>query len=230
MLNCKNRMATRIPLLALAAAIALIATCKSAYAIDTNELAILRRPPRVELRNLQAIKLDAQPPISKEDEARIRELIKNLANISSPDFGFSPTMSGGAFAPIPTARQAGAMLLTDHQLKTSDDFVELVKLGPRALPFLLKALDDQTATELVLTHDNVFGGMWFANELRGNPGNDAEQKVLATVPQAGIWRRKGHHFILHRQDRGRVFCDYRPDCGPALPGCTLSADRMHRYQ
>ena len=165
------------------ASIVLTAESKPNPATDTNDIADLMRPPRVELRNVQAIKLEIQPPVSKEEEARILKLIRNLANIGSPDFGLSPTMSGDAFAPVPTARQAGAMLLTDHHLNTSDDFVELVRLGPKALPILLKALDDQTPTKLVMKHDDGFGGMWFANELRGNPGNDAEQKVLATVPR-----------------------------------------------
>ena len=152
-------------------------------ATDTNVIAVLRRPPRVELRNVQAIKLQIQPPVSKDEKERILKLIRNLANIASPDFGLSPTMSGNAFAPVPTARQVGAMMLTDHQLSTSDDFLELVSLGPKALPFLLKALDDGTPTKLIIKHDQEYGGMWFANELGGNPGNEVEQKVLATVPR-----------------------------------------------
>ena len=44
--------------------------------------------------------------------------------------------------PVPTSRRAVSMLLTDHQLNTSEDFVELVRLGPKALPIPLKALDD----------------------------------------------------------------------------------------
>jgi hypothetical protein len=163
------------------ASIVLTAESRPNQTTDTNDIAVLMRPPKVELHNVQAIKLALLPPIGKEEQARILMLIGNLANITNPDFGLSPTMSGDAFAPVSNARRAGAMLLTDHRLSTSEDFVELVKLGPKALPLLLKSLDNQTPTKLVITHDSFFGGMWFANELRGNPGNEAEQKVLTTV-------------------------------------------------
>lgn len=165
------------------ASIVLTAQSKPNHALDTNDIAVLMRPPQVELHDVPAIKLETPPLVGKEEEKQILKLIANLANIANPDFGLSDTMSGDAFAPVPTARRASAGLLTDHKLKTSEDFVELVKLGPKALPLLLKALDNQTPTKLIITHDSFFGAMWFANELRGNPGNDAEQKVLAAAPK-----------------------------------------------
>jgi hypothetical protein len=149
----------------------------------TNRVPDPSAPPQVELHKVDSIKLEPQPLLTKEEEAHILGLIRNLAKIDSPDFGLSPTLSGEAFAPVPAAQKAGAFLMTDHQLKQSNDFAELVKLGPKALPFLLRALDDQTPTKLVVNRDFGFGGMWFANELSGNPGNVVEQKVLAIVPK-----------------------------------------------
>jgi hypothetical protein len=167
------------------AAVSLAAASPSANAADTNSIADLFAAPKVELHPVEAIRLETQPPLGREEEERILGLIRNLAKIDSPDFGLSATLSGEAFAPIPAARKAGAFLITNHQIRTSEDFAELVKLGPKALPFLLKALSNQTPTKLVMTHGFGMGGMWFANELRGNPGNQAEQKVLATVPTPG---------------------------------------------
>jgi hypothetical protein len=164
------------------AASAVVATASSVIAASTNGIADLFAPPRVEVRGVDFIKLEPKAPLGEAEDARISSLIRNLTKIESPDFGLSPTLSGEAFAPVPAARKAGAFLMTDHQIKQSEDFAELVRLGPRALPLLVKALDDQTPTKLVMKHDHGFGGMWFARELRGNPGNEAEQKVLGTAP------------------------------------------------
>ena len=105
--------------------------------------------PRVTVGRYETIRLESQPPLSPNEAGKIKALIKNLANIDSPDFGLSPTFSGFAFAPIPSARETGAMILTNPGVKESNDFKELVKLGPKALPFLLKALDEKTPTKLV---------------------------------------------------------------------------------
>ncbi len=161
----------------------MVAMATLASAAPTNDFAGLFAPARVELGRVESIKLEPHSLADKAEETKILKLIKNLAKIENPDFGLSPTFSGQAFAPIASARKAEAFLITDHHVKESNDFAELVKLGPRALPFLLKALDDQTPTKLVVHHEGVMGRMWFANELRGNPGNDEEQKVLATVPK-----------------------------------------------
>ncbi len=150
---------------------------------DTNLLAELFAPPKVRLRKVESIRVNPEPTDSAE-ETRIKGLVKNLANIESADFGFSPTMSGSAFAPLNSTERPGAFLITDHRLKRSEDFTELIKLGPKALSSLLKALDDQTPTKLVINHDFGFGGMWFDRELSGNPGNTSETRILAGVPKA----------------------------------------------
>jgi hypothetical protein len=51
------------------------------------------------------------------------------------------------------------MVLTDHRLKTSEDFHWLVASGLRALPFLLEALDDKTPTKLSSSNGGFFGIM-----------------------------------------------------------------------
>jgi hypothetical protein len=138
---------------------------------------------RLKLGELRQIQLLREDPATREEAADIKRRIRNLAKISNPDFGLSPTFSGSAFAPIAEAREAGTMLLTSHNVKTSPDLVELVKLGPKALPFLLTAIDDQTATKLIIPSHEAFGMMSFRNELSGNPANTNEQAIVDSAPE-----------------------------------------------
>ena len=142
--------------------------------VDEHE----RLRPKVKLGKVPAIELAARKPFTKETTAQIKTCIARLADIENPDFGLSTTMSGSAFLPLPSQRQSGAMILTDHQLKSSTALQTLVEIGPEALPFLLDALGDKTPTKLKLEHSSGFGAMWFANELWGNPVNELEMKTL----------------------------------------------------
>jgi hypothetical protein len=93
-------------------------------------------------------------------------------------------MIGNAFAPIASSAHFDGGILTNHQIKTSDDVRALVAFGPKALPFLLTALDDNTPTKLTMhPMDRHFGGMYFSNELDGNPTNSVEQKAIASLPK-----------------------------------------------
>jgi hypothetical protein len=126
------------------------------------------------------LKLRHRTGASAEEARRIRQLIRRLAEIDSPDFGLSGTMSGATFLPIDGTSQPGAFLFTDHRLRSSPWLRKLVELGPKSLPFLLDALDDRTPTRLVINHGGGFGIMAFTNELWGNPVNRSEQKVLGS--------------------------------------------------
>lgn len=138
-----------------------------------------RLAPRVRLGKLPAIALAPRGPADHEAIARIKKCIAALAEIDSPDLGLSPTISGTAFLPLPGQSESGAMLLTDHHLKSSDALRSLVELGPEALPFLLDALGDKTPTKLTIEHKSGFGAMWIANELSGNPVNQLEANILS---------------------------------------------------
>ena len=137
---------------------------------------------RLKLGDLRQIQLPPETLMTDGEKAEIKRQIRNLAKISNPDFGLSPTFSGSAFAPIAEARETGTMLLTSHNVKTSQDLVELVRLGPKALPFLLAAIDDQKATKLVIPSHWAFGMMTFRNELSGNPANTNELAVINSAP------------------------------------------------
>jgi hypothetical protein len=137
----------------------------------------------VRLGKIPAIALAPRPALDARKTARIKECIAKLAAIDAPDFGFSPTLSGKAFLPLPGQHHSRVMLLTDHRLKSSEALRTLVEMGPDSLPFLLDALDDRTPTKLEIEHRSGFGGMWFANDLRGNPVNPIEVRVLGVQGQ-----------------------------------------------
>jgi hypothetical protein len=147
------------------------------HAVDAGEPKQKVPSLSVKLGKLHDVPLNAAPPISPALGKRIKELIASLASLDQPDFGLSATLSGDDFAPIPGQGRAGALLLTDHQIKPSEAVKALVKLGPDALPFLLDALDDQTPTKITITHSSVFGAMWHAAELRLNAVNPTEKSA-----------------------------------------------------
>ena len=115
-------------------------------------------------------------------DERIRKLINDLADIDSPDYGFASTIGGQDFSPVPGHRIEGGMLFTDHELKRSEALCNLVKLGPRALPFLLASLDNHTPTKLTVEHRTTFGGMSYDRELDWNPVNESESNMIRSLP------------------------------------------------
>jgi len=141
--------------------------------------------PNVKRGVLPELKLQSAVTATDEEAAAIKRNIANLATIEHPDFGLSGTMGGMAFAPIPGSEETtGGFLMTDHRLQTADDFRRLVSFGPRALPFLLEALNDKTPTKLKMSRENsFFMVMELAAELHGNPTNSIEQKAIASLPK-----------------------------------------------
>lgn len=134
----------------------------------------------IRLGKIADIKLGPRPPITEEAKKEIKSLIRKLAEMDSPDFGLSATMSGHAFAPLPDQEHAGMMVLTDHKFQRSDALRLLVEKGPDALPFLLDALDDATPTKLKMDHNSgPIGFMGFGDELSINPLNPVERRSPA---------------------------------------------------
>lgn len=130
----------------------------------------------IRLGNVPAIKLAPRTALSQEKKERIQKLIAALAEVETPAFGMSATVTGHAFAPLPGQEHFQMGLLTNHRLKSSNAFRNLVELGPEALPFLLEALGDKTPTKLKI---EPFGMMGFGAEISGNPLNPLERRVLA---------------------------------------------------
>lgn len=134
---------------------------------------------RVVLGAVPRIELPATQPPGEEESRRIRSLIDDLTRLDAPDYGLSSTLAGSAFAPLPQLQsfQAG-LIQINHRLTTNGALLELVKLGPRAMPFLLEALSDPRPTKLELEHESGFGGMWFAAEMAWNPASPIERDAM----------------------------------------------------
>ena len=144
----------------------------------------------VRLGAIPEVKLQRRVEASVDEIGEIKRCISELAKINAPDVGLSPTMSGSAFLPIKGMSDFGGFLITNHRLESSTALRRLVELGPKALPHLLNALDDHTATGLQIKHSGFDGAMWFANELGtvssnevwSNPVNERERRVLGKLP------------------------------------------------
>jgi hypothetical protein len=99
------------------------------------------------------------PGVSAREAAAMRKRIAALAAVNDPDYGLPLLDSGGwAFAPVVGKQKVANVRGTDGQVKAAGAVVELVQLGPRAIPFLLEALDDKTPTGAV---ENLFDPMRF---------------------------------------------------------------------
>lgn len=88
-------------------------------------------------------------------DARIQELIDRLREIDKPDEGITCTSGGGVgFDALAKDEEAPPVLR------------ELVRLGPAAIPALLRHIDDKRETKLTFhAKDPAFGGMYARSEI-----------------------------------------------------------------
>ena len=128
--------------------------------------------PRLEVEGEKAKpvveRIKSMPPLPSHvatdaEKAEIARLIKRLAEIKDPDVGLSPGMSGSAFAPVEELNEFGSGILMNHGHQRNQTLVKLVAFGPKAVPQLLAALDDETPTRLTLEHDGFFGYMGYCD-------------------------------------------------------------------
>ena len=153
----------------------------------------------MKLGTVPDVKLTPRPPTDPALVRRIKGLIADLANLDGADVGLSATLSGGNFAPVPGQARFDVLVLTDHRVKPSQTFRDLVALGPDALPHLLDALDDKTPTKITIK--NNFGFMGFGDEIPMNPVSPVEAVLRKprVTPRGGT--RAG---AAKRQDGGRL--------------------------
>ncbi len=164
----------------------MVVTISRRAAADTlSTRAALQSPPRVRLTTIPVVKLPPTTPLTTADAARIKHLIRQLAQIDHPDVVLSaPTYSGTGFAPLPRFKAPDVMCVGDPDDPNhpgASALTELVRLGPRALPFLLEALDDSTPTKTVTRQGMVL--MRFLTRMDTNPTNAREEAALATLPR-----------------------------------------------
>lgn len=116
---------------------------------------------------------------SHSDQKQAAQLVKSFASIKQPYYGLSGDVIGVAFSPIPT-RDISSNFGFDRPILTAEEsFRNLVRMGPRAMPWLLQSLDDKTLTNLVITHEGAWGALLFVPHLQTNPCNLRESASVA---------------------------------------------------
>jgi hypothetical protein len=151
-------------------------------------LTLMLKDVNREVRDAAAAALgrrDFETEASETEIRQIEKLIADLAKIDSRDSRFTQTTAEEAFAPVPNAgrldRGFDSGVVASHELKWNAAFARLVELGPKALPFLLKSLDDRTPTRLTIKCARGTGTMEFGREISGNPFNTHEAATLASA-------------------------------------------------
>jgi hypothetical protein len=113
------------------------------------------RPPEVSGASENPVQ--QSDPLENVSADQIKKLIAGLADLDRPDFGLSSSISADrSFAPLAGMATIEGGQMTDHGVGQADNLRRLVQLGPKAMPFLLEALDDQRPTKLVVQHGQLF--------------------------------------------------------------------------
>ncbi|MFO0828320.1 MAG: hypothetical protein U0572_09230 [Phycisphaerales bacterium] len=143
--------------------------------------------------------------LTPAEAKEIDELIAKLVEIDAPDRGMSPSMSGHLFAPLPESATFDGGILGAHHLITPETIVKLVGYGPKAMPALLRSLDDPTPTKLKIEHGGGFGGMWHSTEVDVSVIRVQEQEAFAKHPElaegaSGMSEEDIHEWTITRGD------------------------------
>ena len=155
---------------------------------QSKEEAELKRNPDASVTRLIALPKLPNPhesSLTPADGKHIEDLISRLAEIDGPDAGISPSMTGSTFAPVLGSERFSMGLLSPQDRKTSAALLELVQIGPKALPLLLKHLDDATPTKYGISVKGPFPSLMHGRELDVSEANPVEmeaRKALRSEP------------------------------------------------
>lgn len=175
---------------------ALIACVLPGFGTSAAQVLPIDDPAHLRLRPVPHIALNRTIEASAVERERIQADIRALAEIDQPDFGLSPIVTGSSFAPVPSMGQASAGVLIAKPHRASESFTSLVQFGPKALPFLLAALQDRTPTRLVVRNELPMGAIEFARELHGNAANPTERKILHALPAGAASGRNSSSYTV----------------------------------
>jgi hypothetical protein len=87
-------------------------------------------------------------PSSAMGNDDIESLINQLPDVSKMGFGYSAQFSGSQFLPDSDSNEVHTLVLGSQAPANSDILEAIVKAGFRAVPFLLKHIDDARATKI----------------------------------------------------------------------------------
>ena len=125
----------------------------------------------------------------EHDREAVSAWIDELVTAATPGAGYSATMSGSQFLPVPAIRSMESFVFVDtHGLGIFPPLERLEAAGPAALPALLEHLDDARPTQFEVT--SLGCCMWSECRVYGNPLNALERRVLGYhVLEAFGWGR-----------------------------------------
>jgi len=115
---------------------------------------------RITLRMLKGIPLLLLVSLTSCERSRfsnVSSLVNDLASVTHSGIGYSGTVSGSAFAPLPDDGEVQSIELAEddhpaHAVRAPESLTKLVALGVKALPVLLEHLVDARPTKLVITN------------------------------------------------------------------------------
>jgi ankyrin repeat protein len=144
----------------------------------------MSRPIAASIFSLVASLLWAAPgrPAEKPEPVDIPALIDKLAAVKDNDVGYSPSVTGTAFAPLDAGGHVSTALLFQKPLARSETLRLLVKQGAPALPQLLAHLDDKRPTAL---RAGPGGQLLFNDEIDRNERTDKSAKKPAEKKDGG---------------------------------------------
>lgn len=107
--------------------------------------------------------------------ADIEKLIDGLVDLGKSTTGAHPTAWGEQFMAIDEEPEFRGGIIGSEKPTVDPTMRKLVQLGVRALPILMKHLDDKRETKLVIKHDQGFGAMWYSDEYDPRYGDKVRQ-------------------------------------------------------
>ena len=144
----------------------------------------MSRPIAASIFSLVASLLWAAPgrPAEKPEPVDIPALINKLAEVKDDDVGYSPSVTGTAFAPLDAGGHVSTALLFQKPLARSETFRLLVKQGAAAIPDLIAHLDDKRQTGIKA---GPGGQLLFNDEIDRNERTDKPAKKPAAKKAGG---------------------------------------------
>ncbi|MCB9853191.1 MAG: hypothetical protein H6819_08860 [Phycisphaerales bacterium] len=155
--------------------------------------------PTETLADYRHVDVSPAAPLTTQEADHIKELIRRLADVDRPAYGYTLTKRFSRFAPIPAASTYFLGVSGDDpEIREPAALAELVRLGPAALPFLLESLTDTTLTQYRLTfpqNPRGFGRderrIRYDPYLDRNPMNERENSILGERPKTDPKVKRG---------------------------------------
>ena len=108
-------------------------------------------------------------------DSEIEKIVDSLVNLGKETAGSESTAWGSQFMAIDEEPRFMGGIIGSQKPTVDPAMKKLVQLGVRALPILIKHLDDKRETKLATKHDMGFGAMWHSDEYDPRYSDKARQ-------------------------------------------------------